>query len=197
MITTSDPLAAAPALSGALKPSDGPPAPFPNPAPDELYTEQALALLPNGPAWSKGPKSVLYKVLSALGDGFLVMHRRVGDLLREMAPISTVELLPDWERVLGLPDDCAPGPVTVNERRGAVLQRLRAMGGQSRAYFVEAARALGFDILIEEFRPFQIGTGRAGDPVDGLPWRFAWRVFAPETRNAPFAQARVLLVSRC
>ena len=186
MTAISDPLAAPPALSGALRRVDGPPVPFPNPAPDELYVEQALALLPNGPAWPKGPKSVLYKVLSALSDGFLAMHRRAGDLLREMAPIGTVELLPDWERVLGLPDDCAPAAVTVNERRGTVLQRLRAMGGQSRAYFIRAASALGFDILIEEFRPFQIGTGRAGDPVDGLPWRFAWRIFGPETTQRFF-----------
>jgi uncharacterized protein YmfQ (DUF2313 family) len=186
MTLTADPLDAPPALTSAPNPADGPPVPFPNPAPDGLYAEQALALLPTGPAWPKEPGSVLHKLVSGLSDRFLAVHRRACDLLREMAPISTVELLPDWERVLGLPDDCASVPVTLNERRGAVLQRWRAMGGQSRAYFVEVARALGFDILVEEFRPFQIGTGRAGDAIDGLLWRFAWRVLGPETTQRFF-----------
>lgn len=174
-----------PVLTGAAA-EDGPPAPFPCPAPEGSYAAQALALLPQGPAWPRDGESVIARVVAAVAEPFQRAHERFCALLTEATPVTTNELLSDWERVLGLPDACAPAASTVPERRARLLQRLAAMGGQSRAYFVEVARALGFDILIEEFRPFQIGTGRAGDPLDGVAWRFAWRVFAPETTQRFF-----------
>lgn len=71
---------------------------------------------------------------------------------------------------------------TQQERRDDVVQRLITTGGQSRRYFIDLARALGYEITITEFFPFRAGHSRAGDPITNtLDWRYSWRVNAPET----------------
>ncbi len=88
--------------------------------------------------------------------------------------------LDDWERVLGLPDPClAFEALTVRQRLAAVVAKLRGLGGQSRAFFIELAASLGYAITITEYRPPRVGTCRAGDPVAGDGWTSAWRVNAP------------------
>jgi uncharacterized protein YmfQ (DUF2313 family) len=181
-----DPLDPPPTIPAVASSQDGPPAPFPCPAQEEAYAAQALALLPHGPAWPRTAESVVARLASSLAQPFRRVHERLCALLAEATPITADALLADWERVLGLPDPCAPAAQTVAERRARVLQRLAAIGGQSRAYYIEIARALGYQIEIEEFRPFMAGFGRAGDPLYGVPWRFAWRVVAPETTRRYF-----------
>jgi uncharacterized protein YmfQ (DUF2313 family) len=181
-----DPLDPPPTIPAAASFQDGPPAPFPCPADADVYAAQALALLPPGPAWPRGAESVIARLAASLAQPFRRVHERFCALLAEATPITTDALLADWERVLGLPDPCAPAAQTVAERRVRVLQRLAAIGGQSRAYYIEIARALGYQIEIEEFRPFLAGIGRAGDPLYGISWRYAWRVVAPETTRRYF-----------
>ena len=181
-----DPLDPPPTVPAGSAAQDGPPAPFPCPADEKGYAAQALALLPPGPAWPRGEDSVVARLTSNLAQPFRRVHERFCAALAEATPITTDAMLPDWERVLGLPDHCAPAAQTVAERRARVLQRLAAMGGQSRAYYIEVARALGYQIEIEEFRPFLAGISHAGDPLYGISWRFAWRVVAPETTRRFF-----------
>ncbi|MNJ39675.1 hypothetical protein D3C77_345530 [compost metagenome] len=100
-------------------------------------------------------------------------------------------MLADWERVAGLPDKCA-GTLesTVQGRRNALLAKLTATGGQSKAYFIAIAAALGYEITIEEFRPFRAGRSTAGDVLTNGDWMFTWRVRAPEVTVIPFRAGR-------
>lgn len=86
-------------------------------------------------------------------------------LIGETDPRTTAEMLPDWERVVGLPDACsrAAGEPTLQERRAAIHQRWTARGGQSRAFFIAVAEALGYAVEIEEYRPFVCGLSRCGE----------------------------------
>lgn len=87
--------------------------------------------------------------------------------------------LGDWERVLGLPDTCAGGyGQTQAARISAALAKVRAKGGQSRAYFIALAKALGFEITIEEHRVYTCDSG-CDQPIHNEPWRFVWTVRAP------------------
>jgi uncharacterized protein YmfQ (DUF2313 family) len=89
---------------------------------------------------------------------------RAADLLEiESDPRSTVELLPDWERNWGLPDPCIQSPQTVSQRQFALVQRMTIQGGQSRQFFIDIAKQIGYDITITEYRPFQVGLDRCGD----------------------------------
>lgn len=139
------------------------------------YAGQMQQLLPTGPAWQVPPGGVMAGLLLALGEEFARIDGRAAALLDEADPRSALELLPDWERVAGLPDECTGQPDDTGERQVALHQKLTGLGGQNRAAYVELAARIGYSIVIEEHREARVGM-RAGDPVNGLAWAFAWTV---------------------
>lgn len=152
----------------------------------EAYLAQLQALLPSGVAWPREPEAVLTRLLAAWAEELARVDRRAGDLLREADPRATLELLPDWERVAGLPDACAPSAAsTIQERRAALVARLTSTGGQSVAYFRDLAAALGYDAIeITEYRPFTVGRSTLGLAAlnGGAEVRLVWRVVVPDAR---------------
>lgn len=101
-------------------------------------------------------------------------------LLLESDPRTTSEMLTDWERVLGLPESCVTTRQSIDQRRTAAAVKIAAMGGQSRAYFIALAAALGVLVTITEYRPFTVGR-TVGNPLSNGDWIWAWRVNAPLT----------------
>ena len=144
----------------------------------EAYHRAILRLLPQGALWpTDDPTSTLSRFWAAVAALQADHHRRTEDLLREADPAATLELLAEWERMAGLPDPCAPADATIEERRLALLQRLAARGGQSIAYFQGLAEALGYEVEIEERRPFTFGRSGFGESEEFAPdaIRFHWR----------------------
>lgn len=89
--------------------------------------------------------------------------------------------LTDWERVLGLPDECAGGlGQTLAERMAAAVAKVQERGGQSREYFIGVAAALGYAITIEEHDAYSC-ISACNEPICDEAWRYAWVVRAPET----------------
>ena len=119
-------------------------------------------LLPVGKAWDNVKLNTL---LDAMAVEFTRVHGRAADLLAEMYPGATDELLADWESLLGIPDECTPENQTDDERRVQILQKLATTGGISAEYYVFIAKQLGFDISIETARPFRVGVSRVGDAL--------------------------------
>jgi uncharacterized protein YmfQ (DUF2313 family) len=117
-------------------------------------------------------------MLTALAVEFARIDMRAAELREEADPRTTVEMLPDWERVAGLPDPCAGQAQTLAERRQRLVAKLAARGGQSIAYFVGIAAQLGYTVTIEEFRVFTC-VSRCIDALNPPPWQHAWRVRAP------------------
>ncbi|MFH5926452.1 YmfQ family protein [Roseomonas xinghualingensis] len=153
----------------------------------EDFTQALADLLPVGAIWSRDPDAMLMRLVAGLAAGANAAHQRAQDLLlRESAPSQTVELLPDWERAYGLPDTCAPDNQGLQERQAALLARIAALGGQSRAYFIAVAEALGYSITIEEFTPARAGVFSAGSPLYGEDWAHTWRVHAPSVTVTDF-----------
>jgi uncharacterized protein YmfQ (DUF2313 family) len=147
------------------------------------YYALLLGLRPVGPAWPADDDQ-----LRALADGLARAHGRALVLQEEEAdPRSTSEMLAGWERNAGLPDPCSPAGQTTPERQAALVERLTARGGQSRAYFIGIAAALGYAVEIAEFRPFVAGRNRIGDPLNGpAEVRACWRVSVGAARIAQF-----------
>src|SRR5690606_4135576 len=86
------------------------------------------------------------------------------------------DFIAGWERALGL---LPPEGATLEERRTAVVTKLRERGGLSKEYFIALAAAMGYEIEIEDVRPMECGL--AGVAEVGLPlWHprawTAWRV---------------------
>jgi len=145
------------------------------------YRQALQALLPPGPAWTREEGATLTKLLDALAQEFYRADVRAGELLDEIFPDTTIEMLQDWERVVGLPGACGELADTVQERRRDLIARLTARGGQSRQYFTDLAATLGFTITITEYRPFRVGMSAVGDPICDSRWLFVWQVNGPQT----------------
>ena len=144
---------------------------------------QALAnLLPRGLAWPREPDSVLMKTVSGLAQIFGYVDSRAGDLLeREVDPRITLEMLPDWERNWGLPDECFPNVHGMDARHKTLVRKMTIEGGQSREFFYNVARDMGYPIHIYEFAPYMAGISQCGDIPDDVN-RTRWELGPPEMR---------------
>jgi uncharacterized protein YmfQ (DUF2313 family) len=146
------------------------------------YARQLKALLPRGIAWNLERDSYLSRVMLALAEELARVHTRTVDLVRELDPRTTLELLADWERMLGLPDVCAPAEQTVQERRDAAVAKYTRLGGQSPQFFIDLAAAIGYEVTITEFYPFRADESHAGDALtNDAEWAHTWRVNGRET----------------
>jgi uncharacterized protein YmfQ (DUF2313 family) len=98
---------------------------------------------------------------------------RAEDLLIEMRPDKTIELLPDWERVYGLTPS-ADDPISLRHDR--LIRKIRERGGLSMPHFIAPAAATGYTVTITEVKPFTPGISCAGDHVYIKEVVFVWRV---------------------
>ena len=154
----------------------------------QQYLELLRNLLPPGAAWPTEDDSDLTRLLSAMADELARIHRRALELLEEADPRTTFELLDDFERMLGLPDECTDVIDNIQERRDAIVQRLTSTGGQSIAYFLGIAEAIGYEgVTIEEYDPFECGESQCGEPLNGpSAVRYEWRLQVPGARVTEF-----------
>ena len=147
---------------------------------DTDYLHQLQALLPHGPAWPRDDTAALSRLLAALATELARVDGRAMQLVEEADPRTVAELFADWERVTGLPDACAVafgGDQSMSQRRAALVGRLTTMGGQSSAYYVGLAAALGYAITISEFSEHSVNDN-VEHPLYGAAWNFAWQVNA-------------------
>lgn len=151
------------------------------------YREQLKALLPPGQAFPRDPGTTLHDLLDGMSIELARVDDRASALPLEVNPNTTLELLPDWERVAGLPDKCS-GTIeeTLQGRRNALLAKLTSTGGQSADYFIQLAASLGYTVTIEVFRAFRAGRSVAGEVLSNGDWAFAWRIHAPDVTVIPF-----------
>lgn len=138
------------------------------------YVALINGLTPRGPAWVDGKVREIWSIELARLDA------RIWHLLEEADPRTTDELLADWERVLGLPDDCMAGlPLSINERRLVAWQRLTELGGQSRQYFINLAEQFGEPgVTITEFRQMTCNDD-CNDALCSQADEFVWQVNFP------------------
>lgn len=148
------------------------------------YAQALAALLPSGAAWPRESGTGQMRLVEALAVELARVDLRGSQLLGEVDPAATSELLSDWERVVGLPDPCVTRAQTVAERRMALEGRLTAVGGQSKRFFIDLAARLGYSVTIDEFASAAAATA-AGVVFTGSEWAHIWRV------NVPVAVATV------
>lgn len=140
----------------------------------EGYLEMLQALLPRGPAWPRGPDAVLTRLLAAVAGELAALDRAGEALLDEIHPGSTYDLLPDWERVLGLPDRCSGAlSGTITGRRSVVVQALRRQSDMTPAAYVAIARDMGYATDVVE-RDQATARRVAGVDTSGERWRHVW-----------------------
>lgn len=159
------------------------------------YTSQDFVnalqgLFPPGSVWPRDQDSVQAATLQGIAPTFERQAARARNLLVDGNPATTVELLPEWEQTLGLPDPCAGVSPTLQQRRAQVVARFANTGGQSIPYFISFALDLGYTVTTREFAPFRCGQSAAGDPVGGEDWSYAWAIVAPLTSPVRFSAGK-------
>lgn len=150
------------------------------------YLAALQSLLPRGRVWPREAASVQSKLMAGLAETPARLHARANNLLIDSFPATAYELLPEWEATLGLPDPCAGTSPTLQARRGQVVARLVARGGQSVPYFTASAANLGFTVTIQEYAPARAGMLRVGTPLNGADWAHAWQINAPAVTVTDF-----------
>ncbi|MCV4343108.1 YmfQ family protein [Pseudomonas capsici] len=140
------------------------------------YADQLQALLPSGPAWDPERVPELHQIITGLSQEFSRIDGRAFTLLNEMDPATVSDLVPDWERVMNLPDPCLGLSPLFEDRRLSVRQRLVAVGGQSPAFYVDIAISQGYpNATVTEYRAPRMGRSRFGKEHFGT-WnaQFMW-----------------------
>ena len=163
------------------------------------YAAQLLALLPPGRAFTGEAGTVTADLLDALAQELTRIDARAVSVFEEALPDTTRELLPDWERVVGLPDACAPLDTSESARREAVVARLRAQGGQNADYYIQLAAWLGYPGgVVEEFagRAFTANSN-CTDHLYSDPWRFVWILEVPRLPDGSRDWQLECLLQRC
>jgi uncharacterized protein YmfQ (DUF2313 family) len=158
------------------------------------YGTALLGLLPQGLAWPTSlagnlSKIVSPKIIKGIAQIFGYVDGRAADLLEvETDPRQTTELLPEWERAFGLPDNCIPLPPSdETTRRLNLVSKMTMLGDQSRAFFVARGVDVGEMVEIREFAPYLCGVSRVGDTrrvsvENSDPVNFRWQLGPPEIR---------------
>lgn len=124
----------------------------------ELYRDQFLALLPPGRIWPESRDSSFQALALALGYRLAEAHETLLRwFVQELDPRATIELLPEWEEALGLPDPCTPAAQTIQERRQRVVAALTVRPSPTLQYLRALAEALGYaGALLIESPPFSL-----------------------------------------
>jgi len=160
----------------------------------EAAASQLASNLPDGRCWEAKnlPGTNVYATVSACGAEFREIQKQIETLAREFDIRLTDQLLPDWEKSCGLPEECFGKLASLEDRRKAVILRLRKIP------FVTAAEyeALAFELTglsitvvpgseIEIFPlsfpiPFAVGNSYFklyilfNDTIGGFPYSFTF-----------------------
>lgn len=144
------------------------------------YAAQFMNLLPRGPAWDNVDTGLFRELIY----GIVAEFKRISDqacvLENETFPLNTTQLLTDWERVLGLPDDCSANiSQSRSERRAAVAARVATIAEPTPSFFVSLAADFGYSIEVIEYFPSRVGRSRVGDRINAPGNEFTWKVVIP------------------
>lgn len=90
------------------------------------------------------------KLLIGLGIELYRLEVAIFLVCNELDPFTTAQLLPEWERSVGIPDLCLKTNKSLEERRQQVLLKLRGFRVQNVQDFVDLAAIFGERIIIEQ-----------------------------------------------
>ena len=148
----------------------------------DAYRDQLHALLPAGRAWPEEADTTLDALVRAMASQVSEVDRSAANLLTEIRPNTTFDLLPDWERVLGLPDDCSDLGSDVTTRRASVLALLVTQPTLHPDDYVEIGERYGVTITVDDLNQTRADAVPSLDTTNGK-WRFVWFIDIPASAD--------------
>ena len=150
------------------------------------YSEHLAALLPRGRAWTRAANSTLLALLRTFAAGMAALDLKALQTRIEILPSHTTDLIVEWERAVGLPDECSSVAADLPTRRAAVIERLVARPNLSRQTFIDLARSFGLTIRVEEFDQAR-AQAIPGIDTSGGRHRFVWWITITADDSAYFS----------
>ncbi len=123
---------------------------------------QALMLaknMPTGKYWEAcfDPDKNIGKFIAGLAVEYYRLSVLIKEVDTEMDINQTSDLILEWEKSVGIPNECFSSNTTLSTRRLQVLQMFSNFGGVQKAEdFVRVAAIFGFEITVT---PASIGSG--------------------------------------
>ena len=153
---------------------------------DKTVEQQASTLtsfLPGGrPFLSAGLEtSKLRQMLLGLAQEMNRVENLMNEITYEHEINQTTLLIEEWERALGLPDDCFPFGQTLEERRKACIMKLGAFGAQTEQDFKDIGTLFGLTITITQGGCYGMFPFNCKLPAALYDYpqtaRYRWRIF--------------------
>ena len=120
----------------------------------EEHTNAVAAYLPGDRTFEA--KNIENSNLRKLIRGLSVELVRAEDAMvtfeEQYFPDGTEQYVPEWERVVAIPDGCFSGTGTIEERRAAVLTKLTSLGIQTAQDFIDLAAVFGKAVNVVPLR---------------------------------------------
>lgn len=135
-------------------------------------------LLPRGPIWEFALGSIADLALTGLSLPIAAVEDLVDRFVLEADPRTTVEFLPDFERVYGLPD-CTATSTSLVARRAAVLRKMNSPIGQTEAALISVVQNFGLNCEIDTFDAAVIDEAEIGDMLYDEAWEHALEFHLP------------------
>jgi uncharacterized protein YmfQ (DUF2313 family) len=93
--------------------------------------------------------SNLRKVLIGLACEWLRTRDKIDEMYEEYDINSTTQYIEEWERVVGIPDDCINNAGSLEDRRQNILLKLAGVNVTTAKQFENLAALLGFTVTVE------------------------------------------------
>lgn len=129
----------------------------------EQYKQGLINLLPKGKLWeSFRENTYLNKILGAFSLSFQQIDVDACEVIDEVFPGTTTNLLPVWQETLALFPENGE---SIEQQRAEVVAKLTQTASLARSYYINYAKQLGFNIDIIEYSGIISGIYRCGDTV--------------------------------
>lgn len=114
------------------------------------HTQSLADYMPGGPLFAARniQESNFRQLLRGLAGELFTAQGYLITLEKEYFPNATNLFLSEWEKALGIPDDCFSGTGDNNERRRDILVKLSALGVQTAGDFVALGALFGKVITV-------------------------------------------------
>jgi uncharacterized protein YmfQ (DUF2313 family) len=158
-------------------------------SPDQVLSEM-LAISPQGDGMPTTPDTNYAAMLAPIANEFSLVEALMLSFATEINPLTAVNLLADYERVLG-PDPFGRdvGTLSIQQRQQLAYSRWVTKFGVRAADFIALAASFGETITIQQYSLTTAGA-YAGVDLVNHPTQFAWLVtFPPAAVTFPEASS--------
>ncbi|EGR0074854.1 hypothetical protein VCV51_032907 [Vibrio cholerae V51] len=148
----------------------------------EQWSSSIMQQMPRGVIWQRETTLDLYKYAAGYAPRLEAAEISAEGLLFEMRPETTLQMLPEWEDYLALPE-CSTANQTIESRRAAVAEKYYRKGGFQSWNIEKLAADLGFDIEVQELYPHHILRG-CNYPLYEEKYRHVLRIYVKGVTQA-------------